>query len=95
MEGIPYLVDYEGFAKLPIIGQFYVKGYTETELERVLEEKYSTLFVSPYVVVTVSNRRCFVFEGSSGSVVSLNEAPTNLFEIIAKSGGIATNMKSY
>lgn len=93
--GAIYLVDYEGFAKLPIIGQFYVKGYTETELERVLEEKYSNLFVAPYVLVTVVNRRCFVFEGSSGTVVGLNEAPTNLFEVIAKSGGIASGMKSY
>jgi len=93
--GAIYLVDHEGFAKLPIIGQFYVKGYTETELERVLEEKYSNLFVSPYVIVTVANRRAFVFKGSLGAVIALNEAPTNLFEVIAKSGGIGTDLKSY
>ena len=33
---VNFLVDNEGFAKLPIIGEFYVKGFTETELERVL-----------------------------------------------------------
>lgn len=90
-----YLVDNEGFAKLPIIGEFYVKGYTESELERIFEEKYSNLFVDPYVVVTVTNRRAFVFKGSTASVVGLNEEPTNLFEVIAKSGGIAGDLKSY
>lgn len=92
---VNFLVDNEGFAKLPIIGQFYVKGYTETELERTLAEKYSNLFVDPYIVLNVINRRVFVFKGSTGSVVSLNEAPTNLFEVIAKSGGIANDLKSY
>jgi len=92
---INYLVDNEGFAKLPIIGEFYVKGYTETELERILAEKYSNLFVDPYIVVTVSNRRAFVYKGSTASVVTLNQAPTNLFEVIAKSGGIGRDLKSY
>ncbi len=92
---VNFLVDNEGFAKLPIIGEFYVKGFTETELERVLAEKYSNLFVDPYIIVTVSNRRAFVYKGSTASVVSLNQAPTNLFEVIAKSGGIGADLKSY
>ncbi|HLP20683.1 MAG TPA: polysaccharide biosynthesis/export family protein [Chitinophagales bacterium] len=92
---VNYLVDNEGFAKLPIIGQFYVSGYTQSELERVMEEKYSNIFVDPYVIITVSNRRAFVFKGSTASVVSLNSAPTNLFEVIAKSGGIGNDLKAY
>lgn len=95
VSGVTYLVDNEGFAKLPIIGEFYVKGYTEPELERILAEKYSNLFVNPYIVVTVTNRRAFVYRGSTASVVPLNEAPTNLFEVIAKSGGIPGDLKSY
>jgi polysaccharide export outer membrane protein len=90
-----FLVDNEGFAKLPIIGEFYVYGYTESELERILEEKYSNLFVDPYVILTVTNRRAFVYKGSSASVVTLNESPTNLFEVIAKSGGIGGDLKAY
>jgi len=93
--GENYFVDNEGFAKLPILGEFYVKGYTETELERILAEKYSNLFVDPYVVVTVLNRRVFVYKGSTASVVTLNQAPTNVFEVIAKSGGIGADLKSY
>lgn len=93
--GGTFLVDNEGFAKLPIIGEFYVNGYTESELERIMEEKYSNLFVDPYIILTVSNRRAFLFKGSTASVVSLNESPTNLFEVIAKSGGISGELKAY
>ncbi len=92
---VTYIVDKEGFSDLPIIGEFYVKGFTEAELERVLAEKYSSLFVDPYIILTVSNRRAFVFKGSAASVVALNQSPTNLFEVIAKSGGIANDLKSY
>ena len=36
-----------------------------------------------------------MFKGSSAAVVGLNESPTNLFEVIAKSGGIGNDLKSY
>src|SRR5688572_19422686 len=63
-----YLVDKDGFARIPVIGDFYVKGYTESELERVLAEKFAGLFVDPYVILKVVNRRVIVFRGSLASV---------------------------
>lgn len=92
---IRYIIDNEGFANLPVLGNFYVKGYTEVELQRVLSEKYSTIFVDPYVIARIVNRRVFVFRGGSGSVVELNETPTNLIEVIAKSGGLIEGTKAY
>lgn len=90
-----YLVDHEGFVKLPIIGEYFVKGYTETQLENILADKYSSLYVDPYVVVKVINRRVFVFKGSSSSVIALNEAPTTILEVIARSGGIPDDYKAF
>lgn len=92
---ITYLVDNEGFAKLPILGDFYVKGYSHLQLEKELAQKYATLFVDPYVVIKVTNRRVFIFKGGAGSVVSLNEAPTSLVEVLAKSGGLDRTLKAY
>lgn len=94
-ESAKYQVDVEGFAKLPILGQFYVKGFTEAELERMLAEKYAGLFVDPYVIVRASNRRVFVFKGSLGQVVPLNETPTSLIEVIAAAGGLEEGTKAY
>lgn len=95
VENVTFLVDAEGFANLPILGNYYIKGFSEMELERILEEKYSSLFVDPYVVVKVSNRRAFVFVGQTGSVIALNEAPTSLIEVLAKAGGLGLNLKAY
>ncbi len=90
-----YTVDQDGFAKIPIVGEMYVKGYTESELERFLQERFALFFVDPYVDVRVSNRRAFVFLGPNAMSVPLNQTPTNLLEVIAKAGGIAFNLKAY
>lgn len=93
--GNSFLVDHEGFAKLPILGEYFVKGYTETQLENILADKYSALYVDPYVVVKVINRRVFVFKGSSSAIIPLNEAPTSILEVIARSGGVPDDYKAY
>ena len=90
-----YLVDKEGFAKLPVLGMFYVKGYTQNELETQLAQRYATLFVNPFVILRVSNRRVFVFRGETASVVELNNAPTSLPEVLAKAGGLNRTLKAY
>lgn len=99
-QGVPYqpstiyVIDNEGFVNLPIIGNIFVKGYSEAELEKLLADKYANLFVDPYVVVKVANRRVFVFRGNSAIVVPLNESPTSLIEVLAKSGGLDEQMKA-
>jgi polysaccharide export outer membrane protein len=92
---IDYLVDNEGFVRLPVIGELFVKGYTEKELNRILADKFSGLFVDPFVIVKVDNRRVLFFKGTSASIVGLNDGPTNLLEVIAKGGGLAENSKAY
>lgn len=90
-----YIVDNEGFANIPVLGQFYLKGFTEAEVERTLAEKYAGLFVDPYVVFRVVNRRAIVFKGGVGTVIQLNESPTNLLEVLAKAGGLDEGTKAY
>jgi polysaccharide export outer membrane protein len=93
--GQTYLVDKEGFAKLPVLGMLYVKGYTQNELENQLAQRYASLFVSPFVILKVSNRRVFVFKGEGASVVNLNNAPTSLIEVLALNGGLSRQLKAY
>jgi polysaccharide export outer membrane protein len=92
---VNYLVDKEGFAKLPILGDYYVKGYSHIQLEKELAQKYASLFVDPYVLIKVTNRRVFMFKGGGASVIQLNEAPTSLIEVLAKSGGLDRSLKAY
>jgi polysaccharide export outer membrane protein len=93
--GVDLIVDKDGYLRIPVIGELNVKGYTESELERLISERMSAFVVSPFVEARVTNRRCFLFKGFSGSVVSLNNVPTTLFEVIARSGGIGQNIKAY
>ena len=90
-----YLVDKEGFAKLPTLGMMYVRGYTQNELENQLAQRYAALFVNPFVILRVSNRRVFVFRGEVASVVELNNAVTSLPEVLAKAGGLNRQLKAY
>lgn len=92
---VNYLVDKEGFAKLPILGDYYVKGYSHIQLEKELAQKYASLFVDPYVLIKVTNRRVFMFKGGGASVIQLNEAPTSLIEVLAKAGGLDKSLKAY
>lgn len=93
--GIPYTVDVDGYMDMPILGKYYVEGYTQAQLEQKLESELSSYFNDPYVMIRVPNRRAFVYMGSNASVVPLNNAPTNLLEVLATAGGLGRNLKAY
>ena len=90
-----YRVNQDGYANLPILGDYYIKGYTERELKRLLEAEYSKLFTDPFVITKVVNRRIFLFAGDEGRVVPLGDEPTSLIEVLARGGGLKPNYKAY
>lgn len=90
-----YLVEQDGFVELPLFGRMYVIGYTANELEDIIELKAKEIFNEPFAILKVTNRKAFIFKGSIAQVISLNEAPTNLLEVIAKSGGIEDDLKAF
>lgn len=90
-----YLVEEDGFAELPLFGRMFVLGYTTNELEDIIELKSKEIFNEPFAILKVINRRAYVFKGSEAEIITLNESPTNLLEVIAKSGGIEEDLKAY
>ncbi len=94
---VGYIIEKDGFAKLPQIGRVLMKGYTLREAEKMLEEKYSTYFNSPFVMIKVTNRRVYVFngEGGSGSIVLMSSDNMTLIEALAQAGGIRETGKAY
>jgi polysaccharide export outer membrane protein len=91
-----YKIEFDGTTKLPVIGRTKLAGITLRECELYLEELYSEYYNSPYVIVTVSNRRVIIFPGSSGSatVLSLTNDNTTLLEAIAMTGGLGGDAKA-
>lgn len=93
---IDYLVEHNGLVKLPIIGRLSLQGLTIRQAEQMLEEKYSTYYNKPFVILNVLNRRVIVFPGSGGkaNVINLQNNNTTLLEALALSGGIANTGKA-
>ena len=85
---VPFLVTQDGYVDLPILGETYVQGMKDQELERFLEQRAEELFVNPFAIVSVLGRRCIVFKGGDAAVIPLETRPTSLIEVIARSGGL-------
>jgi polysaccharide export outer membrane protein len=94
---LEYLVEFDGFCNLPILGRTKVTGLTLREAELMLEEKYAELYIDPFLLLNVTNRRVTIFPGSDGSgkVITLENNNTTLIEAIALAGGISQEGKAY
>jgi polysaccharide export outer membrane protein len=90
-----FIVSNEGIVDLPIFGKLKVVGMKEIDLKAKLENMGASLYNNPYVLLRVQNRRAFLFKGTQAAVIPLNTTPTNIFEVLAKSGGLDRHMKSY
>lgn len=91
-----FKIEFDGTTKLPVIGRTKLAGITLRECELYLEELYSEFYNSPYILVTVTNRRVIIFPGRSGSATVLNLANDNttLLEAIAMTGGLGGDAKA-
>lgn len=92
---LTFMVENDGYAELPMIGKRKVEGMSENELKDVLTKEYEKYYQNPYLFIRVENRRAFVFKGSLGQIITLNRTPTNIFEVLAKSGGFDRNYKAH
>jgi len=94
---VPYTIDIDGNAKLPVIGKTALKGLTIRQAEHMLEEKYSLYYIRPFIMLKVTSKRIIVFpgEGGAGKVIPLDHNNTTLIEGLALAGGVSTNGKAY
>lgn len=96
IQQISYIVRPDGTVEFPLVGVINVLGLTRLDLENKLEERYSTIYNDPFIVLSVTNRRVFVFMGLDGAqVIPLPRENTTLIEVIALAGGISKNAKSH
>lgn len=87
-----YLIEFDGYVKIPVLDRVKLSGMTLRQAERYLEESFSEYYNSPFVQLRVTNNRVIVFPGGRGGtsrVVYLENTNTNLFEALAMAGGIA------
>ena len=92
---LTFMVENDGYAELPMLGKRKVEGMSENDLKDILTKEYEKYYQNPYLFIRVENRRAFVFKGSLGQIINLNRTPTNIFEVLAKSGGFDRNYKAH
>ena len=95
--GSLYLIRQDSLIEFPIIGDINLVGKSVKEAELYLEKLFSEFYVDPFIVLGVSTKRIFLFNGSSGgeaSVVKLQFNNMTLFEVLATAGGIRSSNSS-
>jgi polysaccharide export outer membrane protein len=95
--GSLYLVRQDSLVEFPIIGDINIVGKSIKETEVYLESLLSEFYVDPFIVLGVSTKRIFLFNGASGGeavVVNLLYNNMTLFEVLATAGGISASNSS-
>jgi polysaccharide biosynthesis/export protein len=85
---IEYLVDKEGMAKFPMIGDLKVEGLTLRQAEEILQKEYAKYYQQPYVVLQYTNKRVIVLGSPGGQVIPLINQNVKLVEVLAMAKGI-------
>ena len=89
--GSLYLIRQDSLVEFPIIGDINLVGKSVKEAELLLESMLSKFYVDPFIVLGVSTKRIFLFNGSSGgeaAVIPLTFNNMTLFEVLATGGGV-------
>ena len=96
LDQLEFPVEFDGQVKLPILGRVQLKGMTVREAEEFLEKEYAAYYNKPFVMLSVLNRRVYIFPGADGAakVIPLENENTTLLEALAAAGGITSTGKA-
>lgn len=90
-----YLIQVNGMAKLPMIGDVKLEGLTLHQADSLLAVEYSDFYKGSFVITRFVNKRVVVLGATGGQVVPLLNENMNLLEVLALAGGIAGKGKAY
>jgi len=86
--GLEILVQADGTAALPVVGQVRVGGLTLHQADSVLQVLYSPYYRDPFIQTRVTNNRIVVLGSPGGQVIPLANDNMNLLEVLALAGGL-------
>ncbi len=91
---LSYLVDINGIAKFPMIGEIKVEGLTIRKAEDILQKEYAKFYKDPFVTLQYTNKRIVVLGAPGGKVIPLINENVTLVEILALASGVDNNAKA-
>lgn len=83
-----YLVDVNGVAKFPKLGEVKIKDLTIRQAEEMLQKAYDTIYTKPFITLTYTNKRVVLLGSPGGSVIPLVNENVTLVEVLALGKGI-------
>lgn len=94
---LTYWVEFDGTARMPVIGRLKLSGLTIREAEELVESQFAKVYNNPFARLKVENRRAIVYPGNGGTakVIPLQQPDVTLMEAIAEAGGISESGKAY
>ncbi len=91
---VTYLVDQNGIAKLPLIGEIKLLGLTLRQAEEITQKEYSKYFTESFVQLTFANKRVIVLGAPGGQVIPLVNQNVSLAEVLALAKGVNNDAKA-
>lgn len=89
-----YLVDLNGVAKFPMIGELKIDGLKIREAEEVLQKEYEKYYRGSFVILKYVNKRVTVLGAPGGQVIPLTNENMRLVEILALAKGVNNDGKA-
>lgn len=90
---VNYLVDLNGVAKFPVVGEMKLEGLTLRQAESILQVEYEKFFKESFTVLTFQNKRVIVLGAVGGQVIPLTNQNVTLAEILALAKGTPNDSK--
>jgi polysaccharide export outer membrane protein len=88
-----FLVQDNGFVKLPMVGLVRLEGFTLYKADSLLEKAFTAFYEEPFVSTRFANKRVVVLAPNKGLVIPLTNESMNLIEVIALGGGVSENTR--
>ena len=88
-----FLVQDNGFVKLPMVGVVKLEGFTLYKADSLLEQAFTDFYEDPFVSTRFANKRVVVLAPNRGLVIPLTNERMSLIEVIALSGGVGDNAR--
>ncbi|MEO9869272.1 polysaccharide biosynthesis/export family protein [Ekhidna sp.] len=89
-----YTIQIDGVVTFPMIGDINLSGMTLFEAERLISEKFDSVYKDSFVKIRITNRRVFVLGAPGGRVIPLPNESTNLIEVLASAEGLDLGAKA-
>ena len=89
-----YIIQANGVATLPIIGDINLEGMTLFEAELAIAERFESVYKDTFIKLRMMNRRVFVLGAPGGRVVPIPNENTTIIEVLAASEGLELGAKA-